>query len=139
MTNWPRQHTNFARAAYMYYGWTKDETVKGLVDKLGKALVTERWDAKRREFFGARGKSKDGKWAYLGSHSLQTASCVAYCYLVTGKREYAEVARLSYLRSAEQVKELRAKGRLKWNINAGNHLEGFQGLLFALDQTSEKQ
>jgi hypothetical protein len=145
MMSWPFQAINFARPAWTLYHYTGDETLKEYAGKLADALVTERWDAQHREFWKGVHTNDVGQDTivkgriYLDSQSLPVATSLGYCYLLTGKKEYVDVARQAYTYSADRYKEMKAAGKFSYDITAGNLLTSFQGLLGALETAKDKK
>jgi len=140
IASWPYQATNFLRPAYVYYHYANDESIKEHADKLAKAITTERWDVERRQFWKGIHSTDKGQDTilpgriYLDAHSLPTATALGYAYLITGKKEYLDVAKAAYGFSAERFKVMSTAGKLNFDMCAGSDLTSFQGLVGAWEK-----
>ncbi|MFB3894151.1 MAG: lanthionine synthetase LanC family protein [Phycisphaerae bacterium] len=140
IASWPYQATNFLRPAYVLYHYTNDEALKEHADKLAKAIISERWDSERRQFWKGVHSTDKGQDTivpgriYLDAHSLPTATALGYAYLITGRKEYLDVAKTAYEYSAGRFGEMKAAGKFNYDICAGSDLTSFQGLVGAWEK-----
>ena len=104
---------------------------------ISSAIITERWDAERRQFWKGVHTNDVGQDTvvkgriYLDVHSLPTAGAMGYACLITGNKEYLDVAKVAYGFSAERLKEMQTAGKFPYDVCAGNDLTSFQALVGA--------